>query len=380
MNSTEKIRLLVIPERFPESDHDIGGVYTLDYISSVLPFCEVDVFYARLSGKGENISFDDPRGFRMHHYTLLRGQPDMLKKLLYLRWFTKALKVAKMKGPFDLIHAHGALFHGNLAVQLGKHWKIPVIVSVHTGPFQVITSNPFYRRLALRSLSLADLTLAVSEHLAADILASGIKCRKLMVSGNPVNDRVFRPVPGKKIHKQMLFVSRLDEFKGGMRTLRAFHSVLGKLPGWRLLIAGVGEELQPIEQYVDKHGLEASVRVVGTLSKKGLQRTFAESDFLVFPSRHETFGLIAQEALCAGLPVIYPNSTAPAQLIRPASGIAVYPDDEQAIAEAMLQMADKHHTYNSEEISADVTGRFGLEAFGNQMIGHYRQVMESCAE
>lgn len=380
MNARRKIRLLVIPERFPESDHDIGGVYTLDYIESVLPFCEVDVFYARLSGKGENVSYDDQRGFRMHHYTLLRGQPGMLKKLLYLSWFTKALKVAKMKGPFDLIHAHGALFHGNLAVQLGRHWKIPVIVSVHTGPFQVITGNPFYRRLAVRSLSLANLTLAVSDHLAGEIHASGIKCRKLMVSGNPVNDRIFQPSPGKKICRQMLFVSRLDEFKGGMRTLRAFHSVIDKLPGWRLLIAGVGEELVPIEQYVDQHGLDQSVRVVGTLSKKGLQRTFSESDFLVFPSRHETFGLIAQEALCAGLPLIYSNTTAPGQLIRPASGIAVDPDDEQAIAAAMLSMTENLHAYDSEEISADVIRRFGLEAFGNQMMGYYRQVLESCAE
>src|SRR5690606_40478169 len=125
------------------------------------------------------------------------------------------------RGPFDLMHTHCPSLRGNLAVQLWQFFKIPVIVSVHTGPFRVISKHPFYRRMAARSLAKADLTLAASEHLKHDILGAGMKPKRIEVSGNPVNDALFGLADRSELRKHMLCESRLDEFKGGWRTLKA---------------------------------------------------------------------------------------------------------------------------------------------------------------
>lgn len=365
---------------FPVNDEDIAGVYTLDYIRAAQPFCDVEVFYPRLSGAPGMVSEDDPRGFRIHRFHLMRGAGGWLKKVHYVRWFTRALTEAKQLGPFDLIHAHGPLLHGNLAVQLGKTWNIPVIISVHTGPFSVIARNLFYRRMTARSLYLADLTLAVSKHLSTEIEAANIHPAKVRITGNPVNEERFQWADRSEQRKMMIFVSRLDEFKGGLRTLKAFHKVMPKLPGWRLAIAGVGEELEKIERYVALHGLEESVRITGTLTKESLHLLMIGADFLVFPSRHETFGLIAQEALVTGMPVIAGNTTALDELIDDDMGIKVNPDNVEEIAEAMVQLANHPEQFDGREIRKKVVERFGLEAFGQQMKTHYEALLAECAE
>lgn len=380
MSTDNKIKLLVIPEMFPSHEEDIAGVYTRDYIRAVQHFCSVEVFYPRLSGAPGLQTEVDPAGFRVHRFHLMNGDGGMLKKVHYVRWFSSALQVAKTLGPFDLIHAHGPLLHGNLAVQLGKHWDIPVMISVHTGPFRVISKNLFYSRMAARSLSKAALTLVVSEFLKKEIEQTNIHPARIKVSGNPVNDELFQLADRSEVRKQILFVSRLDEFKGGLRTLKAFHQASEQLPEWRLIIAGVGEELKAIEQYVARHGLEQSVRITGTLSKESLHMLMIGGDFFVFPSRHETFGLIAQEALCTGLPVIASNTCATGELIDADMGIKVNPDDVDEISRAMVEMAGNLDRYDGAKIHRKVVERFGLKAFGQKMENYYRELLGQCAE
>lgn len=378
--ANSKWRLLVIPELFPQDESDYAGVYTLDYIKAVQPFCDVEVFYPRLSGLPGLQTEDDPRGFRIHRFHLMRGNGGWLKKAHYVRWFTRALQIAKTLGPFDLIHAHGPLLHGNLAVQLGKFYGIPVIVSVHTGPFSVITKNPFYRRMAARSISKAEMVFAVSEHLKDDILDAGMHPKRISVTGNPVNDALFSFADRSEPRKQILFVSRLDEFKGGLRTLKAFHRAIPQLPDWRLVIAGVGEELVSIEQYVARHSLENRVRITGTLTRESLGMLMTGGDFLVFPSRHETFGLIAQEALCTGMPVITSNTTALDEWIDDDMAIKVDPDDVDQISEAMISLAHNPDRFDGETIHRKVVEQFGIAAFGQIMQEQYEQVFSECAE
>lgn len=378
MSENSHIKLLVIPELFPLNDNDHAGLYMPDYIKAVQSFCDVSVFYPRLVGQTDAELIRDPRGFSIRYFALLRDQPRFLKRLFYVQWFSRALKVAKKMGPFDLIHAHGPLLHGNLAVQLGKHWNIPVVLSVHTGPFSSIANNPFYARMAKRSIERADLTLAVSADLQNDILHSGFTPKRIEVSGNPVNDELFKPAKNKTMSKKMLFVSRLDENKGGLRTLKAFHKASVSLEGWQLLVVGKGREMAAMERYISQHGLEKKVRMLGKMGREKLAQTMATSDFLVFPSEHETFGLVPHEALCAGIPVITSNTTALKEWVPAKAGLQVDPLDVEAIAAAMLKMADSLDQYRPEELRATTVSRFGNEAFGMKMKGLYQSLLSPC--
>ncbi|HEV2058972.1 MAG TPA: glycosyltransferase, partial [Solirubrobacteraceae bacterium] len=51
-------------------------------------------------------------------------------------------------------------------------------------------------------------------------------------------------------------------------------------------------------------GVSEHVRVVGTVSPAELERHYRAADVFAFPSTKEGFGLVALEALAAGLPVV----------------------------------------------------------------------------
>lgn len=67
-----------------------------------------------------------------------------------------------------------------------------------------------------------------------------------------------------------------------------------------LVIVGDGPALSEIKQEFD--GLP--VTFTGYLQGEELASTYASADFFAFPSRTETFGQVALEAMASGLPVV----------------------------------------------------------------------------
>ena len=63
------------------------------------------------------------------------------------------------------------------------------------------------------------------------------------------------------------------------------------------------------------------------------------ADLLVLPSVAEAFGLVLIEAMACGLPVIAADAHGPAEFVAPGTGWLVPPDDEDALAEALLTAA-----------------------------------------
>lgn len=375
MSNTSKIKLLVVPDLFPEQSGDWTGVFVVDYIKAVMPWCEPTVFYSRLAGTAPGLrqeKFEDL--FTVHRFVKQQKKPNLIAKLpAYKRWIKKSVMAANLLPKPDLIHAHGATLYGSLAVKLGRYWNVPVVISEHTGPFSTISKSSLKRRWAGKSMGSADLTLAVSAHLKNEILASGIAPKRVEVSGNPVDTNLFVPGSGGKT---IAFVSRLDEFKGGLRTLKAFHQLLEAAPDWKLSIGGDGQELNAIEAYVQEHQLQSQVELLGRLTKPEIATLFQRSAFVVFPSRHESFGLIPAEAMSAGLPVIATNQTAPPEFIPNNSGILVNPESIDEILGAMKTMIARYGQFDRTVIRQQIVDRFGFEAFGQQLTAHYQQLLQ----
>jgi glycosyltransferase involved in cell wall biosynthesis len=63
------------------------------------------------------------------------------------------------------------------------------------------------------------------------------------------------------------------------------------------------------------------------------------ADLLVLPSVAEAFGLVLIEAMACGLPVIAADAHGPAEIVAPGTGWLIPPDDEDALAEALLTAA-----------------------------------------
>jgi glycosyltransferase involved in cell wall biosynthesis len=100
-----------------------------------------------------------------------------------------------------------------------------------------------------------------------------------------------------------LYSGQLIPRKGVDVLLRAFARLAQDEPDVVLLVLGDGPLRQELEQSVSRE-LRDRVRFVGWVEQERLPAFFAAGDVFVFPSRHDGWGVVVNEACAAGLPVI----------------------------------------------------------------------------
>jgi len=215
--------------------------------------------------------------------------------------------------------------------------------------------------------------LTVSNDLKKQIEDSGIKAPYQFTTYNPVSTDLFLPASRKRESKNFVFAGRLEDYKGGLRVLKAFESILWKYPDWSLTIIGDGPERVEIENYIIKEGLEDHVVLTGKLRKRDMVKVFQNSTIFVYPSSHETFGLVIAEAMACGLPVIAGNLTAPPEFVDKEQGLLVDPNDVEAIASAMKKLISNRSVYNAKVIREKVVERFSFEVFGQILMDQYNR-------
>ena len=157
--------------------------------------------------------------------------------------------------------------------------------------------------------------------------------------------------------------------------MQAFAQIADAWPGWTLTIAGEGPEHGAIAEVIRSDSrLVERVQLVGLQTKAQLSELFTSSDCLVYPSRHETFGLVLAEAMSTGLPVVAPDRTAPVEFVDASCGVLVPPDDVVAIARAIDKVLTQLPSYRPDEIRNAIVHRFGFAAFGRNLLALYEDV------
>lgn len=375
MSENQHINLLVLPELFPEFEGDWKGVFIEDYLKSVESI-NTQTLYVRLKGNKKGITDENFRDqFKVRRVNLTNKKVSpFIKPFMYLKWFAKGIKLGRSYSEINIIHAHGGILNGTLAYFISKKLNVPFVVTEHTGPYSRILNSWVKSKISKFVFNKAAKVLVVSEYQKNEVLKLGIPANKVEVSYNPVNTVIFTASP-KKESKTIAFVSRFDEFKGGLRTVKAFHQITEKHPEYKLTMVGEGEESDVIKAYVQTNDLGDKITLKGTLTKLQIAEVLDSSSFFVFPSRHETFGLVVAEALSCGLPVVCTNLTSPKEFINDKNGILVSPDSIDEIAQGIETMIANREKYNSETIHNQIEERFGLENFGNYLIGLYKRVM-----
>ncbi len=149
----------------------------------------------------------------------------------------------------------------------------------------------------------------------------------------------------------LLYFGRLDLFQKGLDTLlRAFARLLAARPELELRIAGRGKDEARVAKLARGLGVDAAVKLLGGVDDAGRLALFAGATLLVMPSRFEGFGLVAAEALAAGVPVVAAAAGALPEVVGSA-GACVAPDDEEALAaalEALLADPERLRTLGAE--------------------------------
>lgn len=131
------------------------------------------------------------------------------------------------------------------------------------------------------------------------------------------------------------FVGRFEPEKGLVELAAAWPTVAGALPGAELVMAGEGAEEAALRSAL---AAEPGVRWLGF--RHDVPAVLKALDALVLPSRSEAFGMVAAEALAAGVPVVASRVGGIPEVVRDGvDGILVPPRDPAALAAALIALA-----------------------------------------
>jgi glycosyltransferase involved in cell wall biosynthesis len=132
----------------------------------------------------------------------------------------------------------------------------------------------------------------------------------------------------------ILYVGRFQRRKRVMDLIQAFEN-LG-MAGVSLALVGTGEDFAACRGYVRERQL-AGVHFLGFRNQAELPRLYALADVFVLPGVDEPWGLVINEAMCSGLPIVASEGVgAAADLIRPGyNGFRVPPADVPALTQAL---------------------------------------------
>ena len=100
----------------------------------------------------------------------------------------------------------------------------------------------------------------------------------------------------------VLFCAKLQAWKRPLDLLRAFAAA--DLPRAFLVVAGEGPLRPELESAAASLGIADRVRFLGFVNQRQLPAIYRAADLLVLPSEYDAFGLVINEAMLCGCPVV----------------------------------------------------------------------------
>ena len=140
-------------------------------------------------------------------------------------------------------------------------------------------------------------------------------------------------------HKVLLFVGRLIDMKGIFDLLDAYSIIKKQLENAILIIVGDGYLEEELKKYCHKKNI-SSVRFEGFVQPSVLGQYYLSADVFVLPSHYEAWGLVLNEAMIYGLPVVTTSSVGAAGeiVLHNETGFIVPSGDPNTFADAVVKI------------------------------------------
>jgi N-acetyl-alpha-D-glucosaminyl L-malate synthase BshA len=212
----------------------------------------------------------------------------------------------------DVIHSHYALPHA-VAAHLAREMtsrKVKTVTTLHGTDITVVGSHPGMKNITRHAIMTSDAVTAVSDNLRETAEKTlDIPPGKIQTIYNFVNPHFFNPdLAGsiridKKDRLAVCHVSNLRAVKSPLDVVGIFHGISRAVDRpVELWIIGEGPMQCSMLSLAAELGIRDRVRFFGI--RHVLGPLLANADLFLLPSRQESFGLAALEAMACGVPVV----------------------------------------------------------------------------
>jgi 1,4-alpha-glucan branching enzyme len=131
----------------------------------------------------------------------------------------------------------------------------------------------------------------------------------------------------------VFFVGRCVREKGIQVLLEAMHDVLAECPDAKLTISGKGPMLDELRSASSSLRLGNKVLFTGYVDDYTRNALMKSAALAVFPSLYEPFGIVALEAMAAGVPVVVSDTGGLAEIVdHGVDGLKALPGDRNSLS------------------------------------------------
>jgi len=272
---------------------------------------------------------------------------------LNFNMIAKANEIIAKEGNFDVIHAHDWLV-AYAAKTLKNSYGTPLVSTIHATE---AGRNSGIHDEVQRYINDTEwlLTYESSEVIVNSKYMKnelqrlfGLPYEKINVVANGINsttysgvekDYEFRRQYAADNEKIILFMGRLVYEKGVQHLISAMPKILSGYKDSKLIIAGKGGMIDELKAQVNSMGLHDKVYFTGYMNAKQVSKMYRCADVSVFPSTYEPFGIVALEAMLAGVPVVVSDVGGLNEIVEHGvDGMKSYAGNPNSLADSILAL------------------------------------------
>ena len=186
------------------------------------------------------------------------------------------------------------------------YWKIPIRFLNVLTPLGLI-----YERQEIRKFEIVDKILIESYPALSNLAFFAYQYNKIeiMKKVNMIPDPVTFDISNAKIPEKENFVISIGRWddktqKNPKILVQSLEKFLDAKKNWKTYIIGSGESI--IKNYMRKlpNDIKERIAIIGPIDHQKIKDYLLKSKIFFMPSRYESFGIAAAEALCCGCSVV----------------------------------------------------------------------------
>jgi glycosyltransferase involved in cell wall biosynthesis len=247
----------------------------------------------------------------------------------------------------EVINTHFSIPTGPLGMAASKLFALPNILTIIGGDIYDPTKRSSPHRSAIfrffNSIIINSATNVVA--ISSDTKKRALEHYKIKKDINVINYG-FTPPERKKIIRSdvglsedtyyLIAVGRLVKRKGFEYLIESLKDLPTEI---QLLIIGDGPLEQELGNTASRAGVSGRVSLLGYQTRERIWEYLQVSDCFVLSSLHEGLGIVVQEAMCAGLPIVASDNGGQVDLIHNGrNGVLVRPMDSHALSSAIKEI------------------------------------------
>jgi len=252
-----------------------------------------------------------------------------------------------LKYRFDIINTHFAIPTGPVGFALKNIFRKPNILTIIGADIYDPTRNYSPHKVKIlgwvvsKIINSASVVAAISENTKENAIKYYQPKKDISVIPLAFEKPFFTELSRKDLgleeaRRYLISIGRLVARKGYKYLIKA----MDKLPNdISLLIIGDGPEKTELENLALKLNLGERVHFLGMVSEEKKFQYLAVSDIYVLSSLHEGFGIVLQEAMEDGLPIVSTNWGGQTDfLLDQENALLINPEDVDAIAVSVISL------------------------------------------